>query len=119
MSGKDGEDRKDELVFEYELEAPPEKVWRAVRLSEFRERWLPDQALADPDPVSSVPGREVSYRMRDDVPPFFESVVTFHIGPRAENGTLLKIVHRLTDARVQDGIRQAANNNGPCLMRAA
>ena len=119
MSGKDGEAPKEELVLEFELEAPPEKVWRAVRLAEFREKWLPDDALADPDPISSVPGREVSYRIRDDAPPFFESVVTFQIGPRVENGTLLKIVHRLTDARAGFRLGQAANNNGSALMRAA
>ncbi len=119
MNDVDGEDRKDDLVFEYELDAPPKRVWRAIRISEFRQEWLPDGALADPDPISSVPEREVSYRMVDDEPPFFESVVTFQIGPGADDGTLLRIVHRLTDARAQSAFGQAANDNGTCLMRAA
>ena len=119
MSDTDAKERTEELVFEYELEAPPEKVWRALALAEFREKWLPDGALADPEPVSSVAGREICYRMLDDDPPFFESVVTLQIGPGPDDGTLLRIVHRLTDARAQPGLGQAANDNGPCLMRAA
>ena len=37
----------DELVFEFELDEPPEKVWRAVSIAELRERWLPDVLLSD------------------------------------------------------------------------
>jgi uncharacterized protein YndB with AHSA1/START domain len=29
-----------ELVFETVLDAPPEKVWRAITIPEFRARWL-------------------------------------------------------------------------------
>jgi len=78
-----------------------------------------DDALADPDPISSVPDREVSYRMVDDEPPFLESVVTFQIEPGTADGTLFRIVHRLTDARVRLNLGQAANDNGCPLMRAA
>lgn len=119
MSDKDSRDRTEELVFEVDLEAPPEKVWRAVHLAEFRRKWLPDSALADPEPVSSVPGREIRYRMQDDTPPFFESVVTFEIRPGAHDGTLLRIVHRLTDERLHSGFGQPANSNRGPLMRAA
>ncbi|MGI9487397.1 MAG: SRPBCC family protein [Geminicoccaceae bacterium] len=119
MSDRDTENRMEELVFEVELEAPPEKVWRAMHLAEFRRKWLPDNVLADPEPVESVPGREVRYRMQDDVPPFFRSLVTFEIWPGANDGTLLRIVHRLTDARLQSGLGPPANNNGRPLMRAA
>ncbi|MGY4413517.1 hypothetical protein ACVWW4_005253 [Bradyrhizobium sp. LB7.1] len=30
------------LVLEYEFDAPPAKVWRAVTIPALRERWLPD-----------------------------------------------------------------------------
>lgn len=119
MNGTDAIDRTDDLVLEYELEAPPEKVWRAIGMAAFRRRWLPDESLADPEPVSSVPGEEISYRMVDNEPPFLESVVTFQIESGAGAGTLLRIVHRLTDARVRRVTGQAANDNGTCLMRAA
>ncbi len=119
MSESEAKDRTDQLVFEYAFEAPPEKVWRAVCLPEFRRKWLPDDALADPEPVSSVPGREVCYRMVDDAPPFFNSMVTFQIEPGAHGGTLFRIVHRLTDVRLLPGLAPAANSNGQSLMRAA
>ena len=57
--------------------------------------------------------------MRDDEPPFLESMVTFRIRPRAHAGTLLRIVHWLTDARLQPDLGRFANSNGPSLMRAA
>ena len=44
------------LVLEYQLDAPPEKVWRAISTPELRERWLPSRDLAADEPVSTVPG---------------------------------------------------------------
>ena len=114
MTGENREPRREEFLFDVELEAAPETVWRAVQEATFRRQWLPDSALADPKPVSIVPGREICYRMLDDDPPFFESLVTFEIHPNADQGTLLRIVHRLTSK-----IGRAANDNGRGLMRAA
>jgi uncharacterized protein YndB with AHSA1/START domain len=112
-------EQADHLVLDYDLDAPPEKVWRALSIAEFREKWLPTAALADAEPVGSAPGEEVRYRMRDDEPPFLESVVTFRLRPNADGGTHLKIIHRLADARLQLQPPRAANSNGRCLMRAA
>lgn len=106
------------LEFEYELDAPPEKVWRALSIAEFRDKWLPKAALADAEPVGSAPGEEIRYRMREDEPPFLESVVTFQLRPNADGGTHLKIIHRLA-ARAQHALPRAANSNARCLMRAA
>lgn len=119
MSETKADDQTKQLVFEYELDAPPEKVWRAVHMPEFRDKWLPDDALADPKPVSSVPGKEICYRMLDDDLPFFASLVTFQIKPGARGGTLFRVIHQLTDARLRDGLGPAANSNEPSLMRAA
>ena len=107
------------LVFDYELDAPPQKVWRALSIAGFREKWLPDAALADAEPVRSVPGEEIGYRMRDDEPPFLHSIVTFQLSPNADGGTHLRIIHQLADRRVQCELPRAANNNGRCMMRAA
>ena len=109
----------DELVFEFELDEPPEKVWRAVSIAELRERWLPDVLLSDPEPVSSVPGEKASFSMQDDDPPFLRSTVTFEVRPTSDGGTLLRIIHELADARAVDRGPVAANSNGSCLMRAA
>ena len=119
MSGTKAQNSADQLVFEYAFEASPEKVWRAVSMAEFPRKWLPDGALADPEPVSSIPGQEIRYRMLDEAPPFLESVVTFQIQPGTEGGTLFRIIHQLTDSRVQRGPGPAANSNGPPLMQAA
>jgi len=107
------------LVFDYELDAPPQKVWRALSIAGFREKWLPKAALADAEPVRSVPGEEIDYRMRDDEPPFLHSIVTFQLSPNADGGTHLRIIHRLADRRARHELPRAANNNGRCLMRAA
>ncbi|MDW5499582.1 SRPBCC domain-containing protein [Pseudomonas lundensis] len=102
------------LVLEYLLDAPPEKVWRAMGIPELREQWLPNAVLADAEPVAFTPGKEISYRMRDDQPPFLESSVTLQILPAATGGSLLRVIHRLDDARLT-----AANDSGRHLMRAA
>jgi uncharacterized protein YndB with AHSA1/START domain len=109
----------DQLVFDYELDAPPQKVWRALSIAGFREKWLPKAALADAEPVRSVPGEEIGYRMRDDEPPFLPSIVTFQLSPNADGGTHLRIIHRPADRRAQHEPPRAVNNNRLCLMRAA
>jgi uncharacterized protein YndB with AHSA1/START domain len=109
----------DPLVFDVELDAPPQKVWRALSIAAFRDKWLPKAALADAEPVRSVPGEEIGYRMRDDEPPFLHSIVTFQLKPNADGGTRLRIIHRLADARTRHALPKPANSNGRCLMRAA
>lgn len=102
----------------YELDAPPQKVWRAISLPQFREQWLPGTDLADPQAETITPGAEVRYRMRDSAPPFLESTVTFRIAANADGGTSLRVIHRLVGARSASRT-QAANSNGMPVMRAA
>ena len=105
------------LVLEYDLDAPPEKVWRAVIIPALRQRWLPDSDLAAAEPESSVAGEEVRYRLRESEPPFRESRVTFRIEPNEAGGTRFRIIQEACDSRRKPP--QAANNNGRVLMRAA
>lgn len=119
MSDTEAEGQEKVLVFEYELDAPPEKVWRAVSIPAFREKWLPKQELAEAEPVSTAAGEDVSYRMRDDEPPFLESIVTFQVRPDANGGTILRIVHGLADTRLAARMPPAANSNAPWMMLAA
>lgn len=114
----DGE-RSDGIELEYELAESPQTVWRAISMPEFRNNWLPREALADPEALSVTPGEAVSYRMRDDAPPFLESTVTFKIAPNAIGGTSLRIIHHLTDTRFERVTRAAANNNSPIVVLAA
>jgi uncharacterized protein YndB with AHSA1/START domain len=113
MSESDTQDRAKQLVFEYQLDAPPEKVWRALSIPAFRERWLPAQVEA----LSSVPGEELRYRLREEEPPVLESVVTFQLAPN-EGGTKLRIIHSLSDARLSQP-PAPANSNQPLMLRAA
>ena len=106
-----------ELVLEYDLDAPPEKVWRAVTIPALRERWLPDCDLARAEPESSVTGEEVRYRLRDSEPPFRESHVTFRIEPNEAGGTRFRIIQDVCDIR--RNLPRAANSNTRALMRAA
>jgi uncharacterized protein YndB with AHSA1/START domain len=93
-----------EIAVEVQLSEPPGKVWRAISVPAFRERWLPEADLAEPEPIASVPGVEVQYRMRDEESPFAESTVTFRIAPGPQGGTLFRIIHRLeADARRNGG----------------
>lgn len=108
-----------DLVLDYELDAPPEKVWRAINNPALRERWLPKRDLADATPISATPGQEVRYRMREDEPPFLESIVTFQVSPNEAGGTRLRIIHGLVTERLMPRTLQAANSNRRTLMRAA
>jgi hypothetical protein len=104
-----------EIALEYELDAAPEKVWRAIAVAAFRERWLPQADLAEPEPIGSIPGVEVRYRMREEGAPFPGSIVTFRIEPGVQGGTLFRVIHRIDgDAR-----RNGANDNlGPVSLAA-
>jgi len=119
MSDTEPEKQAANLVFEYELDAAPEKVWRAISVPGFRDKWLPDGDLADADPVSTAPGEEIRYAMRDGEPPFLESIVTLQVRPGTDGGSILRVVHGLTDARLVPRTLPAANNNGPLMMLAA
>ncbi|MBP1847586.1 uncharacterized protein YndB with AHSA1/START domain [Rhizobium petrolearium] len=119
MNDVKNEEQKNGIELEYELAEPPQKVWRAISIPEFRENWLPKEALADPEATSVTPGEEVRYRMRDSTPPFLESTVTFRIVPNAAGGTSLRIIHELRNASFAQNATAAANNNSPFFMLAA
>ncbi|NIG21522.1 SRPBCC domain-containing protein [Pantoea sp. Al-1710] len=107
-------EKSNELVQEYQLDAPPEKVWRAISITEYREAWLPNAVLAEAEPVACEPGKSIHYRLRDDAPPYLKSDVTFLIAPDDVGGTRLTIVHRIDELNLQ-----AANDeNGPLMLAA-
>jgi uncharacterized protein YndB with AHSA1/START domain len=99
-----------EIALEYELDASPEKVWRAIAIPAFRERWLPGGDLAGEEPIASVPGVEIRYRMREDGAPFKASTVTFRIGPGPRGGTLFRVIHRIgsSGSGANDNLRPAS-----------
>ena len=52
------------IEMEFTFDAPPEKVWRAVSVTQYRERWLPGADLAQDEPVSVEEGSAVSGQAR-------------------------------------------------------
>lgn len=107
------------IALDYELDAPPQKVWRALSTPELRDTWLPDSALADPEAIPVADGEALRYRMRERTPPFLESIVTFRIAPNDTGGTRLTVIHEPSDLQFGRLIRASANTNGPPLARAA
>ncbi len=78
------------LVFEAELEASPEKVWRALSTPEIREAWL-GEPEAGPAEVSRAepPSRlDLVWPTREG-----DTVVSFELEP-AKAGTHITITHR-------------------------
>jgi hypothetical protein len=104
-----------EIALEFELDAAPEKVWRAIAIAAFRERWLPEADLAEAEPIASVPGVEVQYRMREEGAPFPRCTVTFQIEPRPQGGVLFRVIHRIEDS----ARRRSANDNCRPMSLAA
>jgi len=85
-----GTGRDEALVFEVDLEAPPEKVWRAIATPQVREAWLgePEEGaarVAEADPPSRL---DLVWPT-----PEGESLISFEISP-ADGGSRLTITHR-------------------------
>ena len=118
MTEKDNTEAAVRLVFEYEFDASPQKVWRAISIPELRANWLPEQDLSHSEPIAVVPEQSASYRLREAEPPFLESLVTFQIAANDNGGTSLTIIHELDDTRLNLK-PQAANTNMQSIMRAA
>ena len=117
MSDAAKPDRPDaKLVLEFDFDAPPAKVWRAVTIPELRERWLPDCDLAGVEPETTIANEEVRYRLRDSEPPYRESHVIFRIEPNEAGGTCFRIIQQACDDDAK--LPQPANSNC-CLMRTA
>lgn len=85
-------ERDDAVVVECDLEAPLEKVWRALSEPDLVERWLgPDEAGIEIGEIHEVePGRELTYGWRDR-DGGRHSLVTFTL-TEVEDGVRLRIV---------------------------
>src|SRR5690349_17678723 len=78
----------DALVFECALDAPPEKVWRALTIPEYLERWLkPDKDL-DLSVVTAEENKSLTYRWREAgqgaIVGMEDSLVTFELSPMTD-----------------------------------
>jgi uncharacterized protein YndB with AHSA1/START domain len=85
------------LVFEAELDAPPEQVWRAIATPELREAWLGEPDAGPAQVVRAEPGErlDLAWPTREG-----DSLVSFEIGAGEAGGTRLTIVHRAPASNV-------------------
>lgn len=106
----------DQLIVECQLDAPPEKVWRAISIPELREQWLPSGSLIDNTPIFTANNEEQHYRMRDDEFPLLESIVIFQVIPHEDNRSILRITHKVSTTGTTS---YAVAANDPRLLLAA
>ncbi|MEO5806830.1 SRPBCC domain-containing protein [Devosia sp.] len=108
----------DALVFECTLDAAPEKVWRALTVREYLERWLKPDGAAEVDMamVSAEENKSLTYRWRESgqgaILGAEDSLVTFELTPTADGGTWFRLTHAPVAVPV------AANSNVAMAMAA-
>jgi len=112
MRQRDSAEEPRALRFEYDLDAPPAKVWRALTVPAFVERWLQPGGPAEPRillrMIEAREQKSVRYAWREAKAPHLDSTVTFEIAPNVSGGTTFRIVHEPAVAQPQ-----AANTNIP------
>jgi uncharacterized protein YndB with AHSA1/START domain len=111
-------ERNPDIVIDCELDAPPEKVWRALTVPELLAAWLlPNDIVpeagrrfrvanapggdVDCEVLASEPPRRLSYRWRgaaeggerDPAGRPLDTVVTFELEATPSGGTRLRLVH--------------------------
>jgi|HubBroStandDraft_1064217.scaffolds.fasta_scaffold1542158_2 uncharacterized protein YndB with AHSA1/START domain len=87
----------DTLTFVTELDAPPDKVWRALATPELRKAWLGEPESGPAEILQADPGSrlDLAWPTREG-----DSVVSFEIGLGEGGGTHLTIVHRALAPKV-------------------
>lgn len=145
---RDTQEHRAALNFEFDLDAPPAKVWRAMTVPDFVARWLPARpasaetavpetavpstavrstggpATTAPLPallrvLDQEPGRWVRYSWQEAHHDGPDSVVTFRLDPNGAGGTRLRIAHVLAAAVGPPARQTAANSNTPLLLLRA
>ena len=84
------------IDLEFDLDEPADKVWRALSEPELRERWLgANDNGVDCEVLEAQPDRLLRLGWRETSPEGerIASTVTFTIGPNAEGGVRLRIIH--------------------------
>lgn len=118
MSTIEEEISKENIVLEYTLDAPPEKVWRALTVPELAASWLgtPKSRADAPtyELIETTPFSRVRYAWHDAGTDMPETLVTFEISPAPDGSTRFRLIHGVRVAPPM-----AANNNGAPIARAA
>lgn len=112
-----------DVMVECALDAPPEKVWRALTVPELVTNWLGARPNADAAEDSAAPRYEIveaepfshiRYRWRSCGADEADSFVTFELHPQQDGGTWFRLVH----AAPRPAIRPANGNSPPLAMAA-
>ena len=113
MTGQDNE-----IVFECALDAPPEKVWRALTIPEYLARWLKPEQHIDLAVVTAEENKSLTYRWRESgqgaIVGAEDSVVTFELTPMLDGGTWFKLTH----APLALPVAANSNQRGPMMLAA-
>ena len=108
----------DAMVFECALDAPPEKVWRALTIPEYLERWLKPAEDIDLSVVTSEENKSLTYRWREAgqgaIAGAEDSLVTFELTPTNDGGTWFKLTH----APLAVPVAANCNLRGPVMLAA-
>jgi len=90
-------DDPEALVFEADLDAPPEKVWRALTTPVLRDAWLGEPEAGPAEVLRADPGErlDLAWPTREG-----DSLVSFEIGEGEGGGTRLVITHRALEPNV-------------------
>jgi uncharacterized protein YndB with AHSA1/START domain len=130
MTERDASTEEQRLTFDFALPAPPEKVWRALTIPAFIDRWLMPLEKSRGDGFSgrprhgagiaaqvieAEPPRRLSWHWREAGEP--DGLVTFTLTPDEAGGTLLRLVH-VRQVRAAT-MPPAANGNSAITMLAA
>lgn len=113
---------EDTIVFECELDAAPETVWRAVSIPEFLAEWIgfPPDGGADGSHAATYtieearPISHIRLRWQDEEAGLRDSLVTIDLSPAPEGRTFFRLTH---DTRALRPL--AANENRQPLRMAA
>lgn len=105
------------VVVDCELDAPPEKVWRALTVPELVAEWLEVAPVEEGQErgyaiVEATPFSRLRYAWHDAASDRPGSLVTFELWPQGDGRTRFRLTHGALPA--------AANANGRAtIMRAA
>ena len=116
----DADTKNEDLVFECELDAGPETVWRAVTIPEFLENWIGiapgegDKGKPGFSIVETRPCSEVRFAWTDETTDAPNSIVTIELDPAPEGRTFFRLTHR-----ARRHVKAAANQNRATLSLAA
>jgi uncharacterized protein YndB with AHSA1/START domain len=108
----------DDIVVECDLDAAPDKVWRALTVRELAARWLDLSDGADAagyEVVEALPHSRVRYAWRDQSTDAPDTVVTIDLSPLPEGRTRFRLTHGIA----APAPLMAANINRPPMARAA